>query len=89
MSTGPDDLYTRLEEARRTITERAPGHTPRVALILGSGLGAFADRLEDAVRVDYQDIPHFPVSSVQGHAGRLVLGHLEGVPCITMQGRVH
>jgi len=89
MSDGPDDLYDRLEEACQTIAERAPGHTPRVALILGSGLGSFADRFLDAVCIDYHDIPHFPVSSVEGHAGRLVLGSLEGVPCITMQGRVH
>ncbi len=89
MSVGPNDLYKRLEEAREVISARAPGHVPQVALILGSGLGAFADRFLDAVRIDYQDIPHFPVSGVEGHAGRLVLGTLEGVPCITMQGRVH
>ena len=89
MSHGPDDLHERLEEARRVVADRAPNHHPEVALILGSGLGSFADRFEEAVRIDYEDIPHFPVSGVEGHAGRLVLGSLEGTPCVTMQGRVH
>lgn len=89
MSFGPNDLHERLQEAKQAISAQAPGHKPKVALILGSGLGAFADRFEEAVRIDYRDIPHFPVSGVEGHAGRLVLGTMEGVPCITMQGRVH
>jgi purine-nucleoside phosphorylase len=62
---------------------------PRVAIVLGSGLGAFADSLADATRIDYRQIPHFPVSTAIGHAGRLVMGAVQGVPIAAMQGRVH
>ncbi len=62
---------------------------PRVALILGSGLGGYADRFGDAVAVDYADLPGFPVSTVEGHAGRLVLGAAAGVPAVAQQGRFH
>ena len=62
---------------------------PKIGLILGSGLGALADTIEDAVRIDYGDIPHFPVSTVEGHAGRLVIGQLEGKTVVAMQGRFH
>jgi purine-nucleoside phosphorylase len=62
---------------------------PQVGLILGSGLGGFADRLTGAKRIDYGDIPNFPRSHVHGHKGCLVLGELAGVRCVAMQGRVH
>ncbi len=62
---------------------------PRVALVLGSGLGGFADTLTDAVAIPYVDVPGMPVSGVAGHAGRLVIGRSEGVLCVAMQGRVH
>src|ERR1700722_18902576 len=62
---------------------------PRIAIVLGSGLGAFADTLENAVAIDYCEIPHFPVSTAIGHAGRLVLGTVRDVPVAVMQGRVH
>jgi purine-nucleoside phosphorylase len=62
---------------------------PKIALILGSGLGAMADTIPDATRIDYHDIPHFPTSTVEGHAGKLVLGMLEGKPVVAMQGRFH
>jgi purine-nucleoside phosphorylase len=62
---------------------------PRVAVVLGSGLGAFADSLTGATRIDYCHIPHFPVSTAIGHAGRLVIGSVQGVPVAAMQGRVH
>jgi len=62
---------------------------PQVALILGSGLGIFADEIENAIRVPYAVIPHFPLSTVAGHAGVLVLGQLEGKPVVAMQGRFH
>ncbi len=84
-----DDLIHRLEEATTLIRERAAGQRPSVGLILGSGLGPFADRFENRVAIDYRDIPHFPVSGVEGHAGRLVLGRAGGVDCVAMQGRVH
>lgn len=62
---------------------------PKVALVLGSGLGAFADSLEGSTAIAYGDIAGMPVSAVEGHAGRLVIGHAEGVPVVAMQGRVH
>lgn len=58
-------------------------------MILGSGLGVLADEVEDAVSIPYEDIPHFAISTVPGHAGRLVLGRLGGRPVAVMQGRVH
>ena len=71
------------------VRQRAPNIRPRAALILGSGLGALADDMTDAVFIDYADLPGFPVSSVVGHAGQLVAGYLEGVPVLCMKGRGH
>lgn len=62
---------------------------PEIALILGSGLGDLADDIQEAIVIDYQDIPQFPVSTVEGHAGRLVYGELEGKKVIALQGRFH
>lgn len=62
---------------------------PLIGLILGSGLGVLADEIEDAVRTPYHEIPDFPVSTVEGHAGQLVFGTLNGVPVVAMQGRFH
>ena len=62
---------------------------PRVGMILGSGLNALAESVENATPIPFADIPHFPVSTVEGHSGRLVLGMLEGVPLVVMQGRAH
>ena len=61
----------------------------QLALVLGSGLGAFADEVKNAVRIPYADIPHFAQSTVQGHAGQLVLGEVEGVHVAVQQGRDH
>ncbi|MFN6962589.1 MAG: purine-nucleoside phosphorylase [Pyrinomonadaceae bacterium] len=61
----------------------------RTAVVLGSGLGAFADELERAVRIPYDEIPHFARSTVEGHAGQLVLGEVAGVPVAVQQGRFH
>jgi purine-nucleoside phosphorylase len=82
-------LLAQLEQASAFVRARLGGRTPRVGLILGSGLGKFADTLEDAVAIDYAEIPHFPRASVVGHAGRLVCGMRAGVSCLAMQGRVH
>ncbi len=76
------------EAAADAIRQRAT-LKPRVGLILGSGLSSLAESVTDAVRVPFSDIPHFPVSTVQGHHGQLVIGHLEGQPVVVMQGRVH
>ena len=62
---------------------------PRVGLVLGSGLGAFANELAGAARIDYRKIPHFPRSTAIGHAGRMVIGKSTDVPVAVMQGRVH
>ena len=62
---------------------------PKVGLVLGSGLGAFADELASATRIPYDKIPEFPRSTVEGHAGKLVIGKLGDVPVAAMQGRVH
>ncbi len=61
----------------------------KIALVLGSGLGAFADEIENAVRIPYEEIPHFASSTVEGHAGQLVLGEVEGVSVAVQQGRFH
>jgi purine-nucleoside phosphorylase len=62
---------------------------PRIGLILGSGLGGFADEIAGAARIDYKNIPHFPRSTAIGHAGRMVIGKVADVPVAVMQGRVH
>lgn len=62
---------------------------PVVGVVLGSGLGAFADRITDATAIPYRDLPHYPQSGVTGHKGELVLGTIEGTPCAIMSGRVH
>jgi purine-nucleoside phosphorylase len=62
---------------------------PRVAIVLGSGLGSFADRIEHPVAIPYTDIPNFPRPTVEGHSGRLVVGTIAGTPVAVMQGRVH
>lgn len=63
--------------------------TPKIGLILGSGLGVLADEIEHATILPYEDIPNFPVSTVEGHAGQLVAGTIEGKQVIAMQGRFH
>jgi purine-nucleoside phosphorylase len=81
-------LYERAEHATRVIRSRISVE-PRIALVLGSGLGGFADDFEDAVGIPYEEIPGFVRSTAQGHAGRLVIGKIESVPVLAMQGRVH
>ena len=81
-------LYERAEHAARTIRARM-NVEPRIAIVLGSGLGGFADDFEDAVRIPYEEIPGFPRSTVQGHEGRLIAGKVDSVPVLAMQGRVH
>jgi purine-nucleoside phosphorylase len=83
-----NSLYDRAENAARVIRERC-GSAAKTAVVLGSGLGDFADEFEDAVALPYQEIPGFVTSTAQGHAGRLVSGKVEGVPVLAMQGRVH
>jgi len=84
----PETLYERAEHAARLIRSRA-GEDVRVALVLGSGLGAFADELEDAQAIPYDEIPGFARPTVEGHAGRLVVGRAGGAAVAAMQGRFH
>ncbi len=71
---------------RECLGERA---TAEIGIVLGSGLGAFAGELSNATEIPYASIPHFPVSGVAGHAGRLVAGTLSDIPVLVLQGRVH
>jgi purine-nucleoside phosphorylase len=86
------DLYSSADAAAQLIFSRT-ALRPKIGLVLGSGLGAFADSLTEAVRVPYAEIPSFPRSTAIGHAGRLVIGNVignaGGVPVAAMQGRVH
>jgi purine-nucleoside phosphorylase len=83
-----NDQFTLAETAAASVLRRA-SLRPRVGLVLGSGLGGFADSLTDATRIPYADIPAFPRSTAIGHAGQLVIGKSGGVPVAVMQGRVH
>jgi purine-nucleoside phosphorylase len=87
MSRKPD-LHVRLDYARALVRGRTDLR-PVVGLVLGSGLGPLANLLGEAVAIPYEEIPEFPAASVTGHAGRLVVGTLGGVPVAAMQGRVH
>jgi purine-nucleoside phosphorylase len=84
-----DDLYDRVQTAAGAIRKAAAGPAPKVGLILGSGLGGYADKLTGAKVIDYGAIPGFPRSHVTGHKGRLVIGAREGINCAALQGRVH
>ena len=78
-----------VREAAGAIQARLGGRRPRVAITLGSGLGAFAERVREAVRIPYAEIPHFPPPTVIGHAGELVAGMLGEVPVLVQSGRFH
>lgn len=82
--------YTKADYARAVdVIREATTLQPRLGLVLGSGLGGLADEIEGAVRIPYNDIPGWPVSTVHGHSGHLVLGTLEGQPVVAQQGRAH
>ena len=80
--------YEELQAAASYVQARLP-YTPKVALVLGSGLGDFADRLTIDAKIQYGEIPHFPVSTVAGHAGCFLLGKVGDCPVLIMKGRVH
>jgi len=92
---GPDHRHAHREIEAAEAASAALGidpdapEAPRVGIVLGSGLGPFADGLEDARSVATTDLPHFPASTVAGHAGHLVTGRVSGVPVIVQKGRVH
>ena len=81
--------FEQVSEATAWLRSRLNGHTPGLGIVLGSGLGAVADAVTNAVTIPYEQIPHFPQSTVEGHSGRIVAGELGGVGVIVMQGRVH
>jgi purine-nucleoside phosphorylase len=82
------ELYDQIEEAAAAIRKVWP-QTPHAGIILGTGLGGLVEQIEIAATIDYGDIPHFPVSTATSHRGRLVLGKLEGVHVMVMEGRFH
>ena len=84
----PGEEFIRAEAAARFLLKQTKLR-PKIALVLGSGLGAFADDFTGAVRIPYAKIPHFPCSTAIGHAGQLVIGKVDGIEVAAMQGRVH
>ncbi|MBT2642127.1 purine-nucleoside phosphorylase [Bacillus sp. ISL-41] len=80
--------YNQIQNAASFINDKLK-QQPKIGLILGSGLGVLADDIENPVKIPYNEIPGFPVSTVEGHAGQLVCGQLSGVEVIAMQGRFH
>jgi purine-nucleoside phosphorylase len=82
------DEFSRAEEAAQLLLSSTPLR-PKLGLVLGSGLGSFADELTESVRIPYTIIPHFPRSTAIGHAGQMVIGKVGRVPVVVMQGRVH
>ncbi len=87
MIAGPD-AYDRVEEAAAAVRARC-GRLPETAIVLGSGLGDFADTLLDAIATPYGELPHWPASKVVGHAGRLVIGDVAGRRVAALAGRAH
>jgi purine-nucleoside phosphorylase len=81
-------VIERLDEAAAFVRSKS-GVTPKIGLVLGSGLGGLADSLTNATAIPYDEIPHMPVTSVTGHAGKMILGDLAGVDVACLRGRVH
>lgn len=88
MTNQPFMTLDQMDAAANAIRSRSK-HQPKIALILGSGLGGLADSVQNADTIPYQDLPHWPTSTVWGHAGRLVVGELENQVVLVMQGRAH
>ncbi len=84
----PSSIGARLDDSVFAVRKRV-SLEPRVGVVLGSGLGAFAETLEGLVKIPYGELPHMPSSAVQGHEGNLCFGRASGVPVVCMQGRVH
>ena len=82
------ELFDQIEAAAGAIRQRW-NEKPKVGVILGTGLGGFAEQVEDQVAIDYEDIPNFPRSTAVSHKGRLVCGKIDGVPIVAMEGRIH
>ena len=89
MKTSFETVLKQIEEAAGFIQKKLHAPVPETGIILGSGLGFLADRVDSPITLDTTDIPHWPQSTVSGHRGRLVVGVLENLPVFVMQGRVH
>lgn len=83
-----DPVYEKLQSCLKSVRAKTD-FQPKIALILGSGLGDYADSIEIVDTIDYNGIEGFPISTVSGHKGRFVFGYVKGVPVVIMQGRVH
>lgn len=83
-----DDLKSKIQTAARAIRKHHKSR-PRIGIVLGTGLGALADRIDIDARIPYTDIPHFPTSTVDTHAGELILGTISGKPVVALSGRFH
>jgi len=83
------DIFEQITDASTFLQKKIPGACPQIAVVLGSGLGPFADTLEGQTSVETSEIPHWPVPTVQGHRGRVVFGRVSGIPILALQGRVH
>lgn len=81
--------YEQYQQSSAYIREKIGSFIPKVAMVLGSGLGFLGDMVQDAVAISYNEIPHFKASTAPGHKGQLVFGTLEGQPVAVMQGRMH
>ena len=84
-----EDTMEQYQASAKTVRERLGDFVPKVAMVLGSGLGYLGDEVENPIAIDYRDIPHFKASTAPGHKGRLVFGTLEGQKVAVMQGRMH
>ena len=83
-----NNMFEKIQESTNFIKSKTSVN-PKIGLILGSGLGVLADEIENATKIKYDEIPNFPVSTVQGHEGCLVIGTLQGKEVVAMQGRFH
>ena len=81
-------MYTKIQETASWLKQRMKSN-PKIAIILGSGLGELASKITDAIEIPYGEIPNFPVSTVEGHSGKLIFGKLGGRDIMAMKGRFH
>ena len=81
-------VYDKLQKCYQSVREKTD-FVPEIAIVLGSGLGDYADDIDVVCEIDYHDIEGFPVSTVPGHAGRFIFGYVGKVPVVCMKGRVH
>ena len=82
-------VYEKLTNCCKSVKEKIGEFRPQIAIVLGTGLNAFGERVEKTAVIDYKDIEGFPVSTVVGHTGRFIFGYVKSVPVVVMQGRVH